>query len=804
MIGPDRAYFGLSAEQGERIDEIEEFWNGRYHSATEATWRILGFHITKKTPAVTSLPVHLPGSIHNRRYSTRGGTASLSALERYFLRPGGTFELDGATQNFSDLRYSEYFRFFRLHPYNPVEAAKKPHWFQEQVSPADAPLMHVILRSPDNPHITRLQPVRLSLGDVFYLRVLLQNRAVRSFEELRTVNGTIYSSFQEACIALNLFSDETEAEYCFMEAIESLRTPFQMRLLLTHMLTNDCITAPVAIWEKFREALSKDFHISNGGNWSLAFSSALLDIAGSLREHGKSPEDYGLPQPEYTGSEVIAEVQRWSSQTPLLLSTAQQALTMFNVEQLEIFGIVWAAVQQNQPLCIFIDGRAGRGKTFLVNALCSQVRGHGGIVLATATSGFAAQLYPGGRTTHSTFKASCLFSYCICTTNPNHQIPVNERSEMLESPISPTDPRAQLIRRCNLIIWDEAPMANRSVLACVDETCQKVMGSTLPFGGKVIVLLGDFRQTCPVIWNGTRAEVTNASISRSAVWSNFKIYRLIVPVRNSEDPPFAAFVDAIGDGGGPKISFQGLQYARSRLELSRFVFPEDILGNPALCLRRSILAPTNSQVDAYNSIILDRLPGTTTLFCAADSLEEHTNVLGDSESEVLPTPDAILDYVSKVRPKGMPDHLLRIKIGGVYRLLRNLSVDRGLVKNTRVVVTGIGRKLITVHRLTPFGDGQSSDCNDILLPRITFKEILPSRHTLLRKQFPLSAAYASTFHSCQGLTLDQVGIDLTQPVFTHGQLYTALSRVRNRAGLTVLLPDGQATTTNITYHDILI
>ena len=152
----------------------------------------------------------------------------------------------------------------------------------------------------------------------------------------------------------------------------------------------------------------------------------------------------------------------------------------------------------------------------------------------------------------------------------------------------------------------------------------------------------------------------------------------------------------------------------------------------------------------------------------------------------------------------MPDHTLLIKLGGVYRLLRNFSVNRGLVKNTRVVVTGIGQKLITVHLLKPVSGIFSPDHEDLLLPHITFKETLPSGHTLLRKQFPLAPAYASTFHSCQGLTLDSVGIDLTQPVFTHGQLYTALSRVRHRSNMTVLLPNGQETTTNITYHDILI
>jgi len=320
------------------------------------------------------------------------------------LRPDGTFEIDGTIQYFSDLCYSEYFRLFRLQSYDPAKANGQPNYFLERNPPPNVPSMHVILRHHNNPHITRLQPVKLSLGDVFYLRVLLQTQPARSFEELKTVDGVSYSSFQDACIALNLFSDETEAEYCFTEAIASLHTPYQLRLLLIHMLTNECITAPAAIWDKFQQPLSEDFHVSNGGSWSLAFSDALQEVAGHLREYGKEPQDYGLPQPTYIGNEVAAEIQRWSSDIPQLLSTAEQALMLFNYEQKMIFEVVWNAVQQNLPLCLFIDGKAGRGKTYLVNALCSQVRGHEKIVLATATSAFAAQLYPGGRTTHSTFK----------------------------------------------------------------------------------------------------------------------------------------------------------------------------------------------------------------------------------------------------------------------------------------------------------------------------------------------------------------------------------------------------------------
>ncbi|KAF8141784.1 hypothetical protein EV363DRAFT_1144330, partial [Boletus edulis] len=52
----------------------------------------------------------------------------------------------------------------------------------------------------------------------------------------------------------------------------------------------------------------------------------------------------------------------------------------------------------------FIDGKAGRSKTFLINAVCDKLRSLSRIVLPTTSSAFAAQLYSGGRTTHSMFK----------------------------------------------------------------------------------------------------------------------------------------------------------------------------------------------------------------------------------------------------------------------------------------------------------------------------------------------------------------------------------------------------------------
>ena len=139
------------------------------------------------------------------------------------------------------------------------------------------------------------------------------------------------------------------------------------------------------------------------------------------------------------------------------------------------------------------------------------------------------------------------------------------------------------------------------------------------------------------------------------------------------------------------------------------------------------------------------------LILGKSRLSHHTKVTeaANSDPDVDPpllNPNAVLDYVRYQRPNEMPD----------CRLLRNLSVDLGLVKNTRVVVVGTGSKSITVRMLQSIQVlGININSGDILLPRITFKQRLSSGHTICRRQFPLAPPYASTFDSCQGLTGDR-------------------------------------------------
>ena len=377
------------------------------------------------------------------------------------------------------------------------------------------------------------------------------------------------------------------------------------------------------------------------------------------------------------------------------------------------------------------------------------------------------------------------------------QVPVNEKHEMLTSPIQPDDPRGKFIQQIAVICWDEATMANRAVLSCVDETCRRVMGNDTAFGGKTVILLGDFRQTGPVIRGGSRKEIVDASIKSSPLWSSFTIYRLVHPVRNAEDVPFSEWADDVGDGRSSEVAInEMLPIVHTADELIDFVFPRDILANPDACIKRSILAPTNVQINEYNDKILRKIRGNQKSYLAADTLKE-------SEESGFLSPDSALDYVARQTPPGLPNHNLVIKTNCVFRLLRNFSVEQQLVKNVRVVVTDVGTRLVSV-RLIREGRVDSRRSEDILIPRISFSHQLPSGHTLFRKQFPLAPAYATTFNSCQGLTLDRVGLDLTRPVFSHGQLYTALTRIRTREHALVRLTPGETSARNVTYKELLL
>ena len=83
-----------------------------------------------------------------------------------------------------------------------------------------------------------------------------------------------------------------------------------------------------------------------------------------------------------------------------------------------------------------------------------------------------------------------------------------------------------------LIIWNEAPMDHRFAFEAVDKTMKDIVGKTAVigslqlFGGKIVLLGGDFRQVLPVIPKGKRPDVVQTIINRSYIWDNCKVFML--------------------------------------------------------------------------------------------------------------------------------------------------------------------------------------------------------------------------------------------------------------------------------------
>ena len=153
----------------------------------------------------------------------------------------------------------------------------------------------------------------------------------------------------------------------------------------------------------------------------------------------------------------------WANDLQQLQEQTADRLPTLLQSQREMADAVLDAVRRRAPLAVFVDAPGGTGKTYTFNAVLTAVRAERRIALAVAYSGIAATLLEGGRTFHSRFKAPL-------SPQPTSMCAISAQSAL-----------AELIRRTDLIVWDEAPMAHRYLLDISSDEPTSSCGMRLPW-----------------------------------------------------------------------------------------------------------------------------------------------------------------------------------------------------------------------------------------------------------------------------------------------------------------------------------
>ncbi|CAN1135598.1 ATP-dependent DNA helicase PIF1 [Linum perenne] len=160
------------------------------------------------------------------------------------------------------------------------------------------------------------------------------------------------------------------------------------------------------------------------------------------------------------------------------------------------------------------------------------------------------------------------------------------------------------------------------------------------------------------------------------------------------------------------------------------------------------------------------------------------------------------EFLNGLSFNGMPEHQLRFKPYALVMLLRNLNPSAGLCNGTRILLTHLANNVVCGLII-----GGTFEGTVAIIPRIVLDITDPNwPFTLRRRQYPLRLCYAMTINKSQGQTLEHVGLYLPSPVFSHGQLYVAISRVRSANGIHIVIENDDAlpsnSTRNIVYNEI--
>ncbi|KAJ4753717.1 hypothetical protein LUZ62_088122 [Rhynchospora pubera] len=376
------------------VDEIRHYLDCRYLTPPEAIWRIFSFDVHYSYPSVERLPVHLL-SHNNVVFSDFQELDEIANSDSFgFTKLMAWFDLNKKDDLARTLTY--------------IEIPSKFTWKQDEKSWARC--------KQNRKRLARMLFVHPNAGELYYLRMLLNIvRGPTSFEDVRTINGILYSTHQQACNALGLLDDDNEWLYTLQEEAVTASAQ-QVRKLFIDILLYSEVTDPGELWNACWSLMGDDILYNIRSRYRLPqfnCSDAMLkdhilyELEDILISRGSSLESVKIPQPieqrlYETNNTLLA--QQLSYNTVELRDQAPVFLASLNSEQRHILDLILFSIQNRQGKQFFVYGPGGTGKTHLWSALTAKLRSEGKIVLTVASSGLSSLLLQGGVTAYSRFK----------------------------------------------------------------------------------------------------------------------------------------------------------------------------------------------------------------------------------------------------------------------------------------------------------------------------------------------------------------------------------------------------------------
>uniref|UniRef100_A0A0R0JR84 ATP-dependent DNA helicase n=1 Tax=Glycine max TaxID=3847 RepID=A0A0R0JR84_SOYBN len=371
--------------------------------------------------------------------------------------------------------------------------------------------------------------VYVAPGELFYLRMMLSTaKGAQSYSDIRTVNGLVYHTFREACFAKGFLGSDQEFISALQEANNWGIAHYLRKLFTWQWMADDIIfnhrKQGIRLTEK------ETIHLC-----LTEIENMLQANRRSLRDFLSIPYPIGYARNQHHNNLIHNEMAYDKEMLAKQYNTAYQLLTD---EQKTIVDTIMSVVNTQSAAIYFLYGYGGTGKTFVWTTLSSGIRSHGGMFVQF-------------------LQVELLHYYCLLTAHSKFAIPVPATKNSTCN-IHQGRELAELLKVTKLIVWDEAPMCHKFAFEALDKSLKDIMQNNLPFGGKIMVFGGDFRQILPIVPKGNRSDIVHITINASYIWDHCQILKLTKNMRllsnaprqpnNEELKQFSHWLLDIGDG----------------------------------------------------------------------------------------------------------------------------------------------------------------------------------------------------------------------------------------------------------------